>query len=259
MLFRSRSVAAGLAASLRCRSQRAYSIHADASVGTSITDIDPSKLTITNHNGLTVSIDDHECFRTDKIALPAGLHLGIGAATSDNPDSFEAHSFIVKNLQPSSGSSANVGDTHQVVASSDHSAREANWQNSRNPHLGNEDPDADPHKIVDHQLQFDDLHIRLQHMAHTLNSMSDLQITEEERGHHRHNEVLSVAHNHAEFEKIHSKLETLERTLSQLQRDVANRPAGAPVGAPASSVTKQQIDEIAKGLFPLLFEIMKPY
>ncbi|PVI07081.1 branched-chain amino acid aminotransferase II [Periconia macrospinosa] len=43
----SRAFAAPLAASLRCRSQRMYSIHADASVGTSITDIDPSKLSVT--------------------------------------------------------------------------------------------------------------------------------------------------------------------------------------------------------------------
>ncbi|KAF2638158.1 branched-chain amino acid aminotransferase II [Massarina eburnea CBS 473.64] len=42
-----RPFAAGLSASLRCRSQRAYSLHADASVGTSIKDIDPAKLSIT--------------------------------------------------------------------------------------------------------------------------------------------------------------------------------------------------------------------
>ena len=40
-----RRAAAPLSASLRCR--RAYSIHADASVGTTIQDIDPTKLTIT--------------------------------------------------------------------------------------------------------------------------------------------------------------------------------------------------------------------
>jgi branched-chain amino acid aminotransferase len=43
----SRSVGTALSASLRCRSQRAYSIHADASVGTKINNIDPSKLSIT--------------------------------------------------------------------------------------------------------------------------------------------------------------------------------------------------------------------
>jgi branched-chain amino acid aminotransferase len=41
----SRSPAAPLGVSLRCR--RAYSIHADASVGTKIKDIDPTKLSIT--------------------------------------------------------------------------------------------------------------------------------------------------------------------------------------------------------------------
>jgi hypothetical protein len=43
-----RPAAAPLSASLRCR--RAYSIHADASVGTSIQEIDPSKLSITRTN-----------------------------------------------------------------------------------------------------------------------------------------------------------------------------------------------------------------
>jgi len=41
----SRSPAAPLSASLRCR--RGYSIHADASVGAKIKDIDPTKLSIT--------------------------------------------------------------------------------------------------------------------------------------------------------------------------------------------------------------------
>ena len=42
-----RSTAAPLSASLRCRTQRPYSIHADASVGNKIQDIDPTKLSIT--------------------------------------------------------------------------------------------------------------------------------------------------------------------------------------------------------------------
>ena len=42
-----RPAATCLSASLRCRSQRSYSIHADASVGTTIKDIEPSKLSIT--------------------------------------------------------------------------------------------------------------------------------------------------------------------------------------------------------------------
>jgi branched-chain amino acid aminotransferase len=43
----SRPLAAELGASLRYRSARQYSIHADASVGTKIQDIDPTKLSIT--------------------------------------------------------------------------------------------------------------------------------------------------------------------------------------------------------------------
>ncbi|KAF2120514.1 branched-chain-amino-acid aminotransferase [Lophiotrema nucula] len=42
-----RAAASELSTSLRCRSARAYSIHADASVGTSIQEIDPTKLGIT--------------------------------------------------------------------------------------------------------------------------------------------------------------------------------------------------------------------
>jgi branched-chain amino acid aminotransferase len=42
-----RSPVAPLSASLRCRTQRPYSIHADVSVGEKIQDIDPTKLSIT--------------------------------------------------------------------------------------------------------------------------------------------------------------------------------------------------------------------
>lgn len=43
----SRFVASELRAPLRCRSARAYSIKAEASVGTKIAGLDPSKLSIT--------------------------------------------------------------------------------------------------------------------------------------------------------------------------------------------------------------------
>ena len=42
-----RPAATPLGATLRCRTRRTYSIHADASVGTKIQDIDPTKLSIT--------------------------------------------------------------------------------------------------------------------------------------------------------------------------------------------------------------------
>jgi branched-chain amino acid aminotransferase len=42
-----RSPAAPLSASLRYRTRRPYSIHADVSVGEKIQDVDPTKLTIT--------------------------------------------------------------------------------------------------------------------------------------------------------------------------------------------------------------------
>lgn len=56
----------------------------------------PSKITIVNDaNGFRVDVDDHQCFYSEKVNLPAGYRFGMTASSAENPDSIEVSRFVV--------------------------------------------------------------------------------------------------------------------------------------------------------------------
>lgn len=133
----------------------------------------PSKLTVSNDNGLTVSIDDRECFSTDKVSLPSGYYFGITAATPDIPDSFEVLKFIV------SASDSYNSQQQQSRRPSAHHGNQARG-NDQPPQLQRLDrfpgspeavPDQSADEISSQPDQFADLHNRLQGLTHQIANM----------------------------------------------------------------------------------------
>lgn len=56
----------------------------------------PSKITLVNDaNGFRVDVDEHQCFYSEKVNLPAGYRFGMTASTAENPDSIEVSRFVV--------------------------------------------------------------------------------------------------------------------------------------------------------------------
>ncbi|EMC95865.1 hypothetical protein BAUCODRAFT_34632 [Baudoinia panamericana UAMH 10762] len=186
----------------------------------------PSKISISNHNGLTVSVDDRECFRTDHVSLPAGYHFGITAATADNPDSFEINKFVV-----SSSSGAPPPPQQQPQTSS--------W--SSPPPLQRLDrlqlsPDKPAEQIKGSDPQFADLHNRLQETNHAIERLFAEFDNVNARLQQQHAEMLnSLSHtgsrsgaqtpgsSDAAISDLRNKIEGIERTVQQIQKDVEGR------------------------------------
>lgn len=125
----------------------------------------PSKLKVTSKNGLTVSIDDKECFSSSKISLPSGYYFGITAATGEQPDSFEVNKFIVTSSIPHDHENVVKGGAPPIN----------NQQIPNPPQLQKLDrfpgapeaiPDKPAEEIKSQTDQFADLHNRLQTLSH---------------------------------------------------------------------------------------------
>ncbi|KAF2724169.1 lectin family integral membrane protein [Polychaeton citri CBS 116435] len=178
-----------------------------------------SKLTIRTTNGLSVSVDDRECFSSDKISIPAGYYFGVTAATAENPDSFEIFKFVV-----------------QTGASSAPPPLQQNQKQQQQPnHLPNAPeilPDSSASEFTSTSQQFSDLHNRLQSLSHQLTSLfgefesiarkldtSQAVLT---------NGIDSLARDKLDvmnrrIEDTHRRVEAIERNVDQVRRDVEGR------------------------------------
>lgn len=179
-------------------------------------------------SSLKVEVDGHTCFESDKVRIPDGYHLGITAASADNPDSFEVfklvtltegHNNDVKIEQPGhipADGQHVVGDTGGSGAASSHN-RESNWDS--------EIPDAEADKITSSKAQFADLHNRLQSVNHHLSTLFRTVATNSQVGEQRHQETSVML---GELKSLLSsrvvdrldKLDALEARLAGLEREV---------------------------------------
>lgn len=122
----------------------------------------PSKLKVTNQNGLTVSIDDRTCFSSDKISLPAGYHFGLTASTGENPDSFEVLSFLAQAGLPGSSQPG----SQQPIQGRDSQQAPPLQKMDAFPGAPEYVPDKDADSIKSQNEQFTDLHNRVQNLQH---------------------------------------------------------------------------------------------
>jgi len=187
----------------------------------------PSKLRVTNQNGLSVTIDDRECFRTDRASLPPGYYFGITAATGENPDSFEVNRFAV--------SSSSSSTPQQQQQSNDNQPSSAP---GTSPHLQKLDrfpgapeavPDRSADEIKSQSEQFADLHNRLQGMTHQVaNMFSELETLSRTLGERHEQLIASIPRLPREdaMNEIMRRVEGIERTVQQVQRDVEGRDYG---------------------------------
>lgn len=178
----------------------------------------PSKVKIQNRNGLTVSVDDRVCFRSDRITLPSGYYFGITAATAENPDSFEVSRFVVSTGTPSAPQHLNSPEARSgkppAIEKLDR------WPGS--PEIL---PDAQPEEIQSQTDQFADLHNRLQGLTHQIANIfgefDRLSRTLDQR----HSELMGGMPNIPPdtFQQLNKRVENIERTLQTVQRDVEGR------------------------------------
>jgi lectin, mannose-binding 1 len=183
----------------------------------------PSKLRISNEKGLTVSVDDRECFRTDRVSLPAGYYFGVTAATSDNPDSFEISKFVVSTVS-SSGAQLNAARQNSPTLE----------KLDRFPGSPEALPDTVAEDIKTQADQFADLHNRLQAMTHQIaNLFGEFDIIRRKID-EKHDQVLSSlpaagsSNQHGgatatDCADLRRRLEGIERIVLTVQRDVEGK------------------------------------
>ncbi|KAK3112052.1 hypothetical protein LTR53_012073 [Teratosphaeriaceae sp. CCFEE 6253] len=194
-----------------------------------------SNIRITNRNGLSVFVDDKECFRTNRVTLPSGYYFGITAATADNPDSFEISKLTVSTSAPSQ-------PQHLNTPAARSGAPPTLEKLDRFPGAPEAVPDKDADSIKTQDEQFADLHNRLQGMTHQVaNIFGEFDILQR-KIEEKHNQLLDALpaaaapapgggsqqviqpkDNSQSINEIRRKIEGIERAVQQIQRDVEGR------------------------------------
>ncbi len=163
-----------------------------------------------------------------QVKLPQDYYFGISAASAENPDSFEVHKFIVSTTNSHTREEPN----RQRVPDARNQQHQQHQQHQNQPPKKTASSQSIPPWIQDviasnvqgQQAQFEDLHNRIQDIAHhiaaihtALDSMNDLAS-------HRHNELISrlapVDDRSAHNVRIS---ESIERTSKQILRDLESK------------------------------------
>jgi lectin, mannose-binding 1 len=172
-----------------------------------------SKLTLKSSPsaGLQVLIDDRPCFNSDKISLPSDYSLGITAASSETPDSFE----VFKLSTYSSSSTPRPPSQNQ----NQHQQGHLQPQTKNNP-ATSEPKDADPTNFATSEAQFADLHSRLQLLSHAVHNLFreiSAHTTAEEA---RYNEILRQLPSASSMTKLDQRVRNIETMISALKKEI---------------------------------------
>lgn len=185
-----------------------------------------SKLKVTSHEGLTVSVDGKPCFSSSQIQLPAGYYFGITARTAENPDSFEVSKFIVESGIPHEHKNVLKGEPGGPPR------RERDGKQA--PQLEKLDyaahfpgapeavPDTAADEIKSSEAQFADLHNRLQGLSHQLANVFGEFNSLARRIDEKHNQVVAGMPQvpSQKIDEIGRRLENLERSVEAIKRGV---------------------------------------
>lgn len=198
-----------------------------------------------------VEVDGNLCFESDKIRIPEGYHLGITAASADNPDSFEVFKLVtltedsnvhhkqqqqtdaIPNDQPGSPQQQRADGQHVVYGRQGFSVGDTSQNTQQQQQQGGRDPvswdaeipDAEADKITSSKAQFADLHNRLQSVNHHLSTIFRTIATDAQTGEKRHEETsvmlgeLKGLLTSRVLDKL-DRLDALEGRIAGLEREV---------------------------------------
>ncbi|KAL9639651.1 MAG: hypothetical protein Q9164_000807 [Protoblastenia rupestris] len=163
-----------------------------------------SKLKIRQeHDVFEVIIDDRLCFSSDKIRLPADYSFGVTAASAETPDSFEVYKFLLYTSRSVTREEPRRDQPPSFQQQSD--TRASSYQSS--------------------QAQFEDLHDRLQTIAHAIEKL-DIEISNHiGESDHRHREISRGLMTRETINHItgqSDKLDRIERIVNSFQGQISN-------------------------------------
>ena len=198
-----------------------------------------------------VEVDGRSCFESDSISLPTGYHLGISAASADNPDSFEVFKVVVMTENLHGGDHGYQQQQQQQDQGHDqHQDQQQQHQQMQDPPKDKDKaggagagqtpvrftragmfqeqsaeyekdlPDEDAGKITSSKEQFADLHNRLQSTNHHLSTIFRQVVQLGTVGEKRHEEIsIQVGELKGLLTKL-DRLGALEDKIDELEREM---------------------------------------
>jgi lectin, mannose-binding 1 len=187
-----------------------------------------------------VDIDGVTCFESNKVSIPAGYQLGITAATSDNPDSFEVFKMTAMTQDIKASTKAReqgYAAREQVMKDWQQSQAQANEGQGQSGgpqgffsevtsdgRFKDEIADADAETFTTSKAQFVDLHARIQGISHHISTMYRSQHEGARALEDRFGQIMAQMQDMKSFlqtklEKL-DKFEALEQRASILEREL---------------------------------------
>lgn len=164
----------------------------------------PSKMLIRQSATLfEVIIDSKICFSSDKIRIPSGYGFGLTAASAEAPDSFEVFNFQLFTSQ-------------EITREEPHRETAQQIQHQ---------PDAQASSYQSSDAQFEDLHNRLQTIAHAVEKLDTELGTLRGDSYVRHQEISRGLMTRETINTIAShsdKLDRIEKTVNAFQGQISN-------------------------------------
>jgi lectin, mannose-binding 1 len=207
-----------------------------------------------------VEVDGRTCFESNKVTIPAGYQLGLTAATSDNPDSFE----VFKMTAMTEDIKATSRAREQGYAARDQVMKD--WQQSQadaktgQGQSAQQDPfsevtsdgrfrdemaDTDAELITSSKAQFTDLHARIQGISRHISTMYRSQHEGARAMEDRFGQIMAQMQDmkgflQTQLERL-NKLEGIEQRATALEREVKDMRAelGRKIKDSEQSINRQ--------------------
>ncbi|QIW98926.1 hypothetical protein AMS68_004444 [Peltaster fructicola] len=176
----------------------------------------PSKLRVSNRNGLSVHVDDKLCFSSEQITIPSNYRFGITAVTAENPDIIEVFKFTAL------GGAIYGADGQQQQREQ---RTEQHHSQGSLPNAPEALPDRSADEINSNDAQFADLHNRLQSLQHQLAEIHTQFGVLSSKLDEKTGDITRRLPNipdHA-VNDLNTRVINIERIALQIQRDVEGR------------------------------------
>ncbi|MCJ1482859.1 hypothetical protein MMC06_003025 [Schaereria dolodes] len=172
-------------------------------------------------NSFEVKVDDRPCFQSDKIKLPTDYHFGISAASAETPDTFEVFKFLLTTTTAYAREEPRRNPPSIPQQQQQQPVGQMEQPQQQNPNQPVQDTPAS--SITSQDAQFTDLHDRIQKMSHSIDNLFREFSKLASQAEQRHAEMMRKSSSSDQLGGVKEKLDSMERTLNAVQRDVGGK------------------------------------
>lgn len=180
----------------------------------------PSQISVRQEaNTFGVDVDGRQCFSSDKIKLPSDYYFGITAASADTPDTFEVYKFVTTTSSSIAREEPRRNQPPPPLQQEQQYQQPPAYQQAQQP--------ADTHasQYASQAAQFEDLHNRLQTMAHAIENIQQAvsKLTGDSEG--RHREISRNVMSADQLKAMDSRIQGIEKTVGDYRKEFSSLQA----------------------------------